>query len=84
MTRTLDAMLDVLRCPRSGTRLHSDGRRLVSERGDHYPIVDGKPVLVRQITEAHGGSVAASNLEGGGACFTLRIPLGSMDNPRVA
>ena len=51
MTRTLDAMLDVIRCPRSGTRLHSDGRRLVSERGDYYPIVDGKPVLVRQITE---------------------------------
>ncbi len=51
MTRNLDAMLDVLRCPLSGTRLHSDGRRLVSERGDYYPIVDGKPVLVRQITE---------------------------------
>ena len=31
--------------------------------------------LVRQITEAHGGSVIAHNGEGGGACITLRLPL---------
>ena len=31
--------------------------------------------LVRQITEAHGGSVIAHNGEGGGACITLRMPL---------
>jgi PAS domain S-box-containing protein len=31
--------------------------------------------LVRQITEAHGGSVTANNMEGGGACVAVRLPL---------
>lgn len=31
--------------------------------------------IVRAIVEAHGGSVTARNREGGGACFTLRLPL---------
>ena len=30
--------------------------------------------LVRQIAARHGGSVACDNREGGGACFTLRLP----------
>jgi signal transduction histidine kinase len=30
--------------------------------------------LVRSIAERHGGSVAGDNREGGGACFTLRLP----------
>jgi len=30
--------------------------------------------IVRAIVEAHGGSVEARNREGGGACFTLRLP----------
>jgi PAS domain S-box-containing protein len=49
----------------------------------HYGGLGLGLYLVRQITEAHGGSVTASNPEGGGACFTLRIPLGSTDNPLV-
>jgi signal transduction histidine kinase len=39
--------------------------------------------LVRQITEAHGGSITANNAEGGGACFMVRMPLPSIDNPQV-
>jgi PAS domain S-box-containing protein len=31
--------------------------------------------VTRQIVEAHGGGVAARNLEDGGACFTVRLPL---------
>jgi len=31
--------------------------------------------VVRQITEAHGGGVTAENSTGGGACFTVRLPL---------
>lgn len=31
--------------------------------------------IVRVIVEAHGGTVTARNLEGGGACFTLEVPL---------
>jgi PAS domain S-box-containing protein len=30
--------------------------------------------VTRQIAEAHGGSVDASNAPGGGACFTVRLP----------
>jgi PAS domain S-box-containing protein len=33
--------------------------------------------VVRQITEAHGGSVSAENSADGGACFTVRLPLSS-------
>jgi PAS domain S-box-containing protein len=33
--------------------------------------------VVRQITEAHGGSVIAENSVSGGACFTVRLPLGA-------
>ncbi len=31
--------------------------------------------IARQVAEAHGGTIAARNLGGGGACFTLRLPL---------
>lgn len=30
--------------------------------------------ISKQIVEAHGGSITASNAEGGGACFTVRLP----------
>jgi PAS domain S-box-containing protein len=40
--------------------------------------------VVRQITEAHGGQVTAENSAGGGACFTVRLPLASNSHHLVA
>ncbi len=31
--------------------------------------------VAREIARAHGGSIAVRNAEGGGACFTVRLPL---------
>jgi len=33
--------------------------------------------LLQRVVEAHGGRVHAENREGGGARFTLRLPVGS-------
>lgn len=46
----LQTLLPLLRCPRTGTKLSAD---LVSESGETYPFVNGKPVLVREIRELH-------------------------------
>jgi signal transduction histidine kinase len=32
--------------------------------------------LVKSIAERHGGTVSCEDRPGGGACFTLRLPLG--------
>ena len=50
------------------------------ERGTsmrHYAGLGLGLYVVRQITEAHGGEVTAENSAGGGACFTVRLPLDS-------
>ncbi|UQN68259.1 class I SAM-dependent methyltransferase [Burkholderia multivorans] len=49
----LEKILPVLRCPRSGTKLSIQGDVLMSETGERYPIVNGKPVLVRVIRPIH-------------------------------
>jgi SAM-dependent methyltransferase len=45
--------LRLLRCPRSGTALALAGDELVSDTGERYPIVNGKPILVRQVEALH-------------------------------
>jgi len=46
-------MLPLLRCPRSGAELARAGDRLVSPSGETYPLVNGKPILVRTILDWH-------------------------------
>lgn len=46
-------MLPLLRCPRSGAALAREGDRLVSPAGETYPLVNGKPILVRTILDWH-------------------------------
>ena len=35
--------------------------------------------LIQEIVQAHGGSVAAENAEGGGARFRVRLPIVGSD-----
>lgn len=53
MAQSLQKMLPLLRCPRSLTKLEFKTEMLVSEVGEEYPVVNGKPVLVRQISDLH-------------------------------
>lgn len=40
-------LLEVLRCPRTGQKLHAEGDRLVTEDGKFvYRVEDGIPVLL--------------------------------------
>ncbi|HEX3476423.1 MAG TPA: ATP-binding protein [Kofleriaceae bacterium] len=57
------------------------------ERGTsmrHYAGLGLGLYVVRQITEAHGGQVTAENSAGGGACFTVRLPLDPTSHELVA
>ncbi|WNG43818.1 PAS domain-containing sensor histidine kinase [Archangium minus] len=40
----------------------------------HYGGLGLGLYVSREIVEAHGGSISASNQPGGGACFTIRLP----------
>ncbi|MGN6167890.1 MAG: ATP-binding protein, partial [Solirubrobacteraceae bacterium] len=39
--------------------------------------------IVRAVVEAHGGRVAAANAPGGGAVFTVRLPLAAQTTPQT-
>jgi signal transduction histidine kinase len=41
----------------------------------HYGGLGLGLYVARQIAEAHGGAISATNQPGGGACFTIRLPL---------
>jgi two-component system OmpR family sensor kinase len=38
--------------------------------------------IVARVAEAHGGRVSAANAEGGGACFSVRLPAGEPAAPQ--
>jgi PAS domain S-box-containing protein len=57
------------------SRIFERFERAASER--HYGGMGLGLYIARQIAEAHNGTIAASNLSGGGACFTVRLPLDS-------
>jgi two-component system sensor histidine kinase BaeS len=40
--------------------------------------------IVRQLTEAHGGTVTAASEPGAGSTFTIRLPIAGPDDPAVA
>lgn len=52
MDERIKELLPILRCPRTHRPLHLDAGKLISDGGEEYPIVNGKPVLVRSL-EAH-------------------------------
>jgi PAS domain S-box-containing protein len=41
----------------------------------HYGGMGLGLYVAQQIAEAHGGTIVANNVPGGGACFTVRLPL---------
>jgi hypothetical protein len=53
MAMSIDMMINFLRCPRSGTKLMVASDSLISESGERYPIIDNKPILVREIHQLH-------------------------------
>lgn len=62
------------------SRIFERFERAASAR--HYGGMGLGLYVARQITEAHGGTIVASNLAEGGARFTIRLPLGPQ-NERV-
>jgi PAS domain S-box-containing protein len=50
----------------------------------HYGGLGLGLYVVRQVVEAHGGTVSARNAVGGGACFTVQLPLRLSGKDRVA
>ncbi len=46
-------MLPTLRCPKSHCQLNLVRGELISRHGDKYPVVQGKPILVKHISAFH-------------------------------
>ena len=61
------------------SRIFERFERAASPR--HYGGLGLGLYVARQIAEAHGGAIAARNVAGGGACFTVRLPLGGHRPP---
>ena len=53
MSERLQELLPLLRCPKTRTRLTISNKALISELGDKYPIINGKPILVRSPRQIH-------------------------------
>src|SRR5271163_2223689 len=52
MAMTLESMLPYLQCPRSGKPLSINGEKIVAGK-EEYPLVNGKPILIREIRDFH-------------------------------
>ena len=55
------------------SRIFERFERAASDR--HYGGMGLGLYVARQIAEAHGGTIAATNPPDAGACFTVRLPL---------
>ena len=75
MAASVQKMLPFLRCPRSGQRLKIVGDQLCSEGGEQYPIINGKPVLVRRIRDFHLNSPPAAHISKNIAEYILPLHL---------
>lgn len=64
-----ETLLPLLRCPRTDGPLAIRGDTLVSASGEVYPIVSGKPILVRTIREWHLNPPAADKVSRNIASF---------------
>jgi SAM-dependent methyltransferase len=53
MNERIRELLPILRCPRTHGALHFEQGKLVSEGGKQYPIINGKPILVRVLQTHH-------------------------------
>jgi hypothetical protein len=49
----IERAISIFRCPRSGTSLSLVGQIVRSASGETYPVVDGKPILVRNVESMH-------------------------------
>lgn len=82
VVRPAEDLVDVMVCDRGpGLPLGGEEELFgVFRRGRVESSIPGVGLglsIARTIAEAHGGQVVASNREGGGACFRLRLPVGS-------
>ena len=75
MRMNLETMLPMLRCPRSGGTLAVRGNTLVSTNGDVYPLVAGKPVLVRTIRDWHLTPPPAEKVSQNIASYSAHSPV---------
>lgn len=53
MDERIRELLPILRCPRTHRALRFDHGKLVSDGGEQYPIINGKPILVRSPQTLH-------------------------------
>lgn len=71
MDERISELLPILRCPRTHGPLHLDKGELVSKEGGRYPIVNGKPILVRSPRPHHLTPPAPTHISQNQACYVV-------------
>lgn len=79
--RKLFRIIPFLQCPRNGDGLRFAGDSIVSDSGEVYPIVDGKPILVKTICPIHVTEPATDIVSQNIGEYTP--PSGLIDGPKV-